>query len=82
MLGEVSQESDKVISKSNGKQTGPYLVLCVSIIFINFSLIKKIKTSVSANFSAIKRAHELWTGNMSIYLFRIHAESYVLTHPI
>ena len=41
LLGGVSQESDKVIQKSNGKQTGPYLVSHVSIIFINFFLIKK-----------------------------------------
>ena len=41
LLGGVSQESDKVILKSNGKQREPYLVLCVSVIFINFFLIKK-----------------------------------------
>ena len=41
LLGGVSQESDKVIWKSNGKQTGPYLVSHVSIIFVNFFLIKK-----------------------------------------
>ena len=41
LLGGVSQELDKVIQKSNGKQTGPYAVSHVSIIFINFFLIKK-----------------------------------------
>ena len=41
LLGGVSQKSDKVIYKLNGKQTGPYLVSCVSIIFINFFSIKK-----------------------------------------
>ena len=40
MLDGVSQQLDKVIEKSNGKQTGLYLVLCVSIIFINFFFIK------------------------------------------
>ena len=41
LLGGVSQESEEVFRKSNGKQTGPYLVSCVSIIFIYFFLSKK-----------------------------------------
>ena len=46
LLGGESQESDKVIYKLNGKQTGPYLVSCVSIIFINFFFNQKTMKTV------------------------------------